>query len=388
MDRRTILRAAGVALGAGLAGCAADGTGGDGENPDGTPTGTPTTATDGGVAVTDTRVAQYTVRSGLPDWYEAGEPGRVVVVDSAERQRAVVDAAAVPDERAAAVEALLDEVDYGRERVLLVESGGPDTCHDEVSVSELAITDGRLTGRARAVNTAGPETACGDALTFPAALVRVAFDGQPPDTAALRVADGFGNEATVTASAADPVGPALADLDGHVRPDGEGATIAPLDCADDDFKRLPGDAFGSVAYGSVATDGDPQFGLRVEATAYDRGDPLVVRLTNVTDREAVTGNRHKYALQVRTEAGWQDVRGVTDGRASVGYTDEGIVHDPGEGFTWELPLTAEGVVPDDPATDDLVVCPGLPAGRYRFVYWGVGGDADADAVAVAFDIVD
>lgn len=67
------------------------------------------------------------------------------------------------------------------------------------------------------------------------------------------------------------------------------------------------------------------------------------------------------------------------------YEAIAIAHNPGEGFEWRFELTADGIT-DVPTHDDsLTVCPGLRSGRYRFVYWGIP-DAEADAVAVAFDL--
>lgn len=390
MNRRHLLQIAGGSLAVGLAGCA--GEDGGGTTPTGTPTDTstdsPTPTPDGGVGVVETESQQYDVTNPVPEWYEDDLPGRVVVIDSAERAGAALALEDLPEERRAAVEELLSAADYERDRLLYVQSGGPDTCHDRVDVSGLAVVEDRLTGEARAVDTSEADGGCGDALTFPSALVRVRFDGPPPSTVALTITDGFGRTATVTASADDPLAPAVDDLDGSIRPDGREEPIPPLDCDDPAFERLPdGSAFGDFGYGSVSADGEPLLAMRVAETAYERGDRLVVRLTNVSEREAVTGNRHKYALQVHTEAGWEDVRGVTDGQASVGYTDEGVVHAPGEGFEWAITLTPDGVVDGHPLADRLTVCPGLPAGRYRLLYWGIT-EGSVDAVAVAFDLVE
>lgn len=105
---------------------------------------------------------------------------------------------------------------------------------------------------------------------------------------------------------------------------------------------------------------------------------MTVTLTSLGPGTGGTGNRNKYSLQVLTEAGWQDVRGSTDGEP-LPYTDEAVRHEPGEGFRWTFDLTPEGVIAGHVHEDALAVCPGLPAGRYRFVFW-------EPLVAVSFDL--
>lgn len=57
----------------------------------------------------------------------------------------------------------------------------------------------------------------------------------------------------------------------------------------------------------------------------------------------------------------------------------GFEKSQGQGWTWAIELTESGI---PAATDvDVSVCPGLPAGRYRFVYWGTD-----EPVAVGFDL--
>lgn len=391
MNRRTLLRTAGLGLAVGLAGCAADGGAGDGGTPTGgptetaTPTPTPSPTPDGGTALVGSETVQYSATSALPGWYDGrdGPPGQVVVIDAAERAEAALSPGDLPPDRRGAVEELLEAVDYDRDLLLYVQSGGPDTCYSQVEVADLALVEEGLTGTARAVDTSEPGEGCGDALTFPAALVRATFDGAPPTTVALEIADGFGQTATVTGSADDPL-PDGGSGPGDSSGPGDDERIDPLTCDDPDFQRLPGgDAYGDFAYGSVAVDGAETVTLEADRDAYERGDTLAVTLTNVADGEMVTGNRHKYALQVLTTAGWQDVRGTTEG--PVGYTDEGVVHEPGEGFEWAITLTSEGVVADHPLVNRLTVCPGLPAGQYRFLYWGIT-EGEADAVAAGFEI--
>lgn len=174
------------------------------------------------------------------------------------------------------------------------------------------------------------------------------------------------------------------ELPGAIRPDADPATVPePLVCKDDAFERHSvGFDESELEWGSVRDNRVPTFALRVDDLAFERGDEIRVTLTNVRGVEMSTGNRYKYNFQVYTGEGWQDVRGWAGGMA-LPYTDELVEHEPGTGFEWTLTLTEEGLLDGHPHEDDLVVCPGLPAGRYRFAFWGVDG-----AVAAAFDLVD
>ena len=377
-DRRTTLRVAGAGLVGALAGCLdglGDGNGnGDGtpdSTPDDTPDETPTTS-----SVTDTEIQQYRV-DGSVEWYDESTTGHVVVIDSEQRQEAVVRPHELPESRREAVGSFFDGVDYEESVVLLVASVGPNTCYTELDAGGFAVEDETLVGEASAVDTSGDDEACGEAVTFPSALVRVTFDGTTVTDTSLDITDGWGETATVTAGADDPLSPDPADLPGYVRPEGEADSIAPLSCDDDSFERHPQwPDEADVQYGNFETDGETTLALRVAETSYERGDTVEITLTNVTDREASTGNRRKYNLQVYTEDGWQDVRGGSE--SSFGYTDVAIGHAPGEGVEWSIELTEDAV-----GGDRFEVCPDLPAGRYRFAYFGVIGDG---AVAVAFDV--
>ena len=383
MNRRRLLRAVGIGAGVGLAGCAGERSGDGGGTTDDTTTDRTTTGAPD--AVRETAVLQYDVTGAVPAWHEPGRPGRVVVIDSTERLRATLSLGDLSEERRESVRAFLADVDYATDRLLSVRSGGPDTCHDRVNVSELRVAGGRLTGRARVVDTSEPGKACGGAETFPSALVRVTFDESPVDRVALQVRDGFGDEAEVTASAADPLAPAAEDLAGVVRPETDGEPVPAPSCEDPAFERhAAGFDEEGLVWGDVTAGGESLFGLRVGRATYERGERLRVRLTTLSETREFTGNRHKYNLQTLTAAGWREVRGTTDDRF-LGYTDEAVAHRPGEGFEWTLELTADGLVDGHVHEDRLTVCPGLPAGRYRFVYWGV---PDASGVAAGFDLTE
>ncbi|WP_225332973.1 hypothetical protein [Halomicrobium urmianum] len=393
IDRRRLLGLA-AGFGTALAGCVggndpggSGGDPGDGSNEgpttgDGSATDGPT-ATDGGTPdpeLTDVESIQLGPAVESPEYSEEFV-GRTTLISSPERADAILDLDALPEDRRERVRAFVDGTDFERSLLVLVQSVGPDACYREVEVSDAEVSDGRVRFAARAVDASDGDRLCAQSITFPAAIVRVTVDGPVPSRATVRITDGWGNEETVETASEGPIDPA--DLDGYVRPDGDPPVVRdPLTCDREGFERL-----GSwvdedeLAWGeATAGDGDPVFALRVDALEAEYGDTVSISMTNVSGEERGTGNRHKYNLQAYTDDGWQDVRGVTDSDP-VGYTDEGILHEPGEGFEWELELTEEGLVADHSHADRLVVCPDLTPGRYRFVYW-------EPAVAVAFDLVE
>lgn len=365
MNRRDLLALAGGAL-LGTAGCA-----GRDADPDDPAATTPT--------LVDTQVVQYGP-GGLPG---VDPPGGAVVIDGQERADAVRSLARAPERRRDVLRDLLSDVDFERERLLVVTARGSSGCHRSLEVTGTGTEDGRLVADARPVDDSGTDQACTQAIIYPTAVVRATFDGSPPSTAAATITDALDETATVTASVDDPLGVAPEDVPGGVRPGGDPPLVRSFSCDDPDLERLDAPDW-DVALGAVTHEGTQTFAMRVDRTTYERGDDLVVRLRNVTSRAQYTGSRYKYALQVRTTEGWQDVR-VAPEDTVVAYNDIAVEHPPGEGFTWKLPLTPEAVVADHQRADSLSVCPGLPAGRYRFAFWGVSGE---DAVAVEFHLSD
>lgn len=387
--RRAVLLAGGATLASALAGCLATdgGTNDPGTTTDGGDSGTTTGGDDPVSTTTDGSVEYEVLQLGGSltdaDWNGAVTEvaGDLVLLDSPAAAQSALDLARLPDDRRETVESFVSETDFGTSVLLHVASVGPNTCYSEVQVGELDVDDSRLVGTAQPVDTSGPDQACGEAITYPAALVRVTVDGPVPTEATLTITNGWGTVADVTATTTDSSSTDPDDLPGYVRPDGDPAVVpAAPTCDDDSFERHPaGFDEDALAWGeTTGDDGKPVFALRVDDISFARGDEVQVSLTNVTGESQYTGNRHKYNLQVYTESGWQDVRGYP-ADAPVGYTDEAVGHRPGDGFDWRFTLDPEGVVADQ--ADRLSVCPGLPAGRYRFVFW-------EPAVAVAFDLVE
>ncbi|WP_254840611.1 hypothetical protein [Natronomonas marina] len=368
IGRRDALRAGCLGVGAALAGC----LGGDGER---VPTESPPRAV---LSVTDAETTPFAVR-GAVGWDDA--TGYVVVVDSEARQRSLLTKYDLPEERRDRILEFVDGVDYESERLVLVESVGPDGCHDELEIDGVRVGDEGIRASATVRDTSTGGESCTEALVYPSSLLRVAFNADPPDRAVVDVTDGRGESSTVAASVDDSLSPAPEDLPGNVRPDADADPVASLSCelagVERHDQRFDED---DRQWGDYERDGRTTLSLRVDDLAYDYGDTLNVGLTNVADEPVETGNSAKYNLQVRTEAGWQDVRVIDETEAFV-YTDEAVSHGPGEGFDWSIELTEAGIV-EASVQGEAEVCPDLQAGRYRLAYFGVG----EGAVAVAFDL--
>jgi len=165
-------------------------------------------------------------------------------------------------------------------------------------------------------------------------------------------------------------------LNGSVRPvDSPKDLPPPLSCERNDIRRHSQQYDTPPHWGTAE-----EFELRIENTAFDRGETAQITLTNTSDEPATTGKKNQVRIEVYTEAGWQDVR-VWLSSVGGGYQSIGIEHQPGEGYEWTLTLTEDGIT--GISRDGMAVCPGLVSGRYRFVYMSdppvaVGFDLDTD----------
>lgn len=167
------------------------------------------------------------------------------------------------------------------------------------------------------------------------------------------------------------------EVDGEIRPAGEPNTIPPgLECEDDSVVRLRhGSEKDAVQWGDHS---EVPVQLRVSETSVTIGEELVITLTNTGEQTIGTGVKSKVAIELRTEAGWEEVRVRPEGIVVV-FHDLAIHHDPGEGFEWQFAVSDAGI----PGSSPLEVCPSLQPGRYRFVFWGLGGE---DPLAVSVDV--
>lgn len=112
------------------------------------------------------------------------------------------------------------------------------------------------------------------------------------------------------------------------------------------------------------------FELRLDSESYAVGDELTVKLRNVTGGKRGTGNKDKYDLQHHGPDGWHTIFG-TPADEEFGWTDEGILHPPGNGFTWRFTITRDGLSGGGRTGSGYHVCEPITPGTYRFVYWGI-----------------
>jgi len=383
IDRRRALQVTAGSLSTLLAGCF-DTQSDDGDTDDGSGTDTDD-STDGGGTSSVVGVDSVQVGQGVPlaDWYEDGAVGAVTLAATDERASAIVDSLDLSPGQQAPVAEFFRATDFDTSLVALVESVGPNSCYGTLETDGLAVEGGRLVGSATA--TASGD-ACAEVITSVGALVRATFDGPVPDAAAFEITNGWDETAEVTASLDDSLddspdaAPDPPDLPGHVRPDDDPVVRAPLTCDRSGVERHES-WIDEPPWGVVTDDGgDPTVALRVDTPEAARGETVTVRLTNVSEGQQPTGNRHKHGIETLTEDGWESVW-VTDSEYPLAYTDEAILHPPGEGFEWTLELTEDGLLADHTHADSLSVCPDLEPGRYRFVFW-------EPAVAVGFDLVE
>lgn len=178
------------------------------------------------------------------------------------------------------------------------------------------------------------------------------------------------------------------DVEGHVRPAADPDVVPEeLVCGDEEFERRTGWIGADALQWGDLTDGEGNriFALRVDSLSVERGEEVTFTLTNVSASARETGNVYKANFDAFTDAGWQDPRGWPDGIPKP-ITDDVWEFDPGEQFRLTVEMSPKGVV--DGAfpgnAKDLDVCPGLPAGRYRFAT----AAPDPGDVAVAFDLTE
>lgn len=162
-----------------------------------------------------------------------------------------------------------------------------------------------------------------------------------------------------------------------MKPDGNpSATPSEFVCGEDGTEREEQQfQEGELAWGD---DGGP-WELRVDRTSVERGGGLAIRITNISDEKRYRESHGHFNLQVNSSVGWQEVR-VWD--EDEGYPRPDVIRhqSPGESYKWNLEVSKDGI----PGK----VCPGLPEGRYRFVYYGFESDYEENTppLGVVFDV--
>ena len=112
------------------------------------------------------------------------------------------------------------------------------------------------------------------------------------------------------------------------------------------------------------------FTLNSSPNSLQEGDELVISLKNKSENEQVTSVKYYYDIHRQNKYGeWSSIFWVQEG-TTVGVNDKGIKHRPGEGFTWNLKLTQDGLAHTKEG-NYLYVCSSIKPGKYRFAFPGV-----------------
>lgn len=120
------------------------------------------------------------------------------------------------------------------------------------------------------------------------------------------------------------------------------------------------------------------FELQLDNTYYV-GDELTAKLINVTEEDRSTGVKSLFDIQYKAE-GWHTIFGLPQDEDRV-WSKVGLNHPPGEGLTWTLKLSEEGLSEGNiKSAPSFHACQPIKPGNYRFVYWGVGDSKSAIGV--------
>ncbi len=118
------------------------------------------------------------------------------------------------------------------------------------------------------------------------------------------------------------------------------------------------------------------FALEIEERSISVGETLAATLENVSGETNTSGNKGKFDIQYRDSDRWRTIFGRED--VFAGWSDEGVTHEPGEGFRWEFTFSQDGASDAVRHSPTYHVCAPLSSGEYRFVYWGVTSEKEAE----------
>lgn len=139
------------------------------------------------------------------------------------------------------------------------------------------------------------------------------------------------------------------------------------------------DGYQSLTPGWVVTGPGPLAGfeLLLDRETYDHADEFTAELENVTTEEQISGSKSKFDVQHRRADGWHTIFGTSESPAR--WTDGGVVHQPGVGFTWRFTLTQDGLSGEVESGPVYQACQPIEPGAYRFVFWGITTERERDA---------
>lgn len=185
------------------------------------------------------------------------------------------------------------------------------------------------------------------------------------------------------------------ELEGDVCPSDDEPPAIPdsLDCPDEELEDAqpehdpfdptriePLHSEHTVNWGS----GDV-FAMRTAESTYELGETAKITLKNISGEDEEIHQYSSFNFEIETADGWQDVR-INTASIEWGFHDDGGTFEAGSTIKYEIDLTEEGIVEASYMNQNLVVCPDLQVGRYRFVFANHFGREEA--VAVAFDLID
>jgi hypothetical protein len=107
------------------------------------------------------------------------------------------------------------------------------------------------------------------------------------------------------------------------------------------------------------------------------GEKITLTLTNVGNEPRGIGEKYKYNI-AREDDGWEPVFYT---HPDVGGTDIGVTVHPDGGFRLLFTVSQDGLERQNDGNPSYYVCSSLPAGEYRFEFFGV-----EDALAVTFTV--
>lgn len=119
-----------------------------------------------------------------PSWTD-DDPGTCIRIDDPTTAKTLVDDADTD------TKTFVTDTDFDDSILLYVESTGPSSNYDEITVHDIGITDGRVTVSAAVEDTSTEElTFANDVITHPAALLRITADPRP-ESVSVTIVDGW-----------------------------------------------------------------------------------------------------------------------------------------------------------------------------------------------------
>ncbi|WP_255193637.1 hypothetical protein [Natronobeatus ordinarius] len=119
-----------------------------------------------------------------------GEPHVEALSSATEAEEAIEDARTNGE-----LEAFVDETDFDRSTLVLVQARGPNLCYD-VELETIDVGPAGLVVDARVVDTSAPDELCAQQLHYPTLLVRAVFENEVPTCGSVTVtgADGSSHD--------------------------------------------------------------------------------------------------------------------------------------------------------------------------------------------------